>query len=236
MTRLIRSLIGLALIAAAAVLAGWAIYGLIRTGTCGDGGPYISARPCPPGTDLKIIGLIGAVFATIAGAVISPVRGSGRLAWGLGFTLMGAGALVAAFGPAKPPDGGIGLTIVGVALGCVFGAMGLPGLIGAVFAGAGRAAAAELMSSGDSSVTTIDLSGSELDPAQAKRVGDVLGSLGMGELATTLQQHALNRGSTTVAASSSDLTAELTKLAELRTGGALTQAEFDQAKKKLLGL
>jgi len=236
MIRLARSLVGLGMIAAASVLAGWAIYGLIRTGTCASGGPYISARPCPPGTDLKIIGLVGAVFATLAGAVISPVRGSGRLAWGLGFTLLGAGALVAAFGPAKPPDGGIGLLILGVALGCMFGAMGLPGLIGAIFAGAGRAKAIELMSSGDASVATVDLSGSELDPEQAKRVGEVLGSLGMGELARTLRQHARSAGSATGSASASDLTAELTKLAELRTGGALTQAEFDQAKKKLLGL
>ena len=50
----------------------WALYHLVRTGTCASGGPYVSARPCPSDTGAKIVGpvTIGAGARIGANAVV----------------------------------------------------------------------------------------------------------------------------------------------------------------------
>jgi hypothetical protein len=128
--RVVRAVVGLAMIAAGALLATWAIYNLIRIGNCASGGPYVSARPCPPGTELKILALVGSAFMLLAGAVVSPLRGTPRLAWGLGFLGLAAGVAVGALGPTRPQAGGTALTVLGLGLGGVFLAVGLLGLVG----------------------------------------------------------------------------------------------------------
>ena len=96
---------GLVLVGASLVAADWAIYHLARTGTCASGGPYVSARPCPPGTGGQIVALVGGIFGVLIGAGIYAMRGGGRrpspiglgtVVWSLGFlTSAGAVALAA---------------------------------------------------------------------------------------------------------------------------------------------
>ncbi len=47
MSRVIRTVIGLAMVAGGLLFAFWALYDLVQFGSCASGGPYVSARPCP---------------------------------------------------------------------------------------------------------------------------------------------------------------------------------------------
>lgn len=134
-----RTLIGMAMIAAGVLLSAWALYELVRIGSCASGGPYVSARECPPGTGLKIFAIMGGIFLTLIGAFVVPGVAIAGVAWGLGFTMLGAAFLVAAFGPAAPPEADSSLQWVGALVGGMFLLMGLPGLF-AIF-GAGRGGA-----------------------------------------------------------------------------------------------
>lgn len=247
MTRAIRTVIGLALIAVAGLAICWAIYALVRIGTCASGGPYVIAQPCPPGTGTKVVALIGGIFGLLIGSAVSPLRGSAGVAWGLGFTLIGVGALVAAVGPAHPP-GGIGLTIFGWAFGGFMILLGILGLVGGLLLSRGaqmaQAKFVEMTSPGGvsfSSSPMVSVEGGSLTAEQAERVGDSLRAVGMGELAGFVQEAVESQGgaapSTPAAPSptADDLTDELAKLADLHASGALTDAEFQRAKERLLG-
>lgn len=124
-----RSLLGMALIGIGLVLTTWAMYHLMRTGTCASGGPYVSARPCPAGTGLQILGLMGGVLLALAGAGVAASAVLGVLWFGMFFTLSGSMAVLAAIGPAAAPGSGTG----GIIMGAVFiGLMGLPPMLGAI--------------------------------------------------------------------------------------------------------
>lgn len=45
----IKLALGAALFLGAVVLFNVELHNLLQTGTCASGGPYVSARPCPPG-------------------------------------------------------------------------------------------------------------------------------------------------------------------------------------------
>ena len=250
MSRAVRTVIGLALIAVSAIAICWAIYNLVRIGTCASGGPYEIAQPCPPGTGMKVFALVGGIFGLLIGAAVCPLRGSAGVAWGLGFTMLGLGALVAAIGPAHPP-GGIGLTIFGWAFGGFMILMGILGMVGGLMLSRGVRVAqekfVEMAGPGGASVVSgspvVTVEGGTLTAEQAEKVGDSLRSMGMGELAGFVEDAveaqgtgAGSSGGTPAAGSTGgdDLTDELAKLAELHRGGALTDAEFQQAKQRLL--
>src|SRR4051794_41316174 len=74
-------LLGLAVCGASIVAVDWGLYHLTRTGTCASGGPYVSARPCPPGTGAHIVSLIGGVFGELLAGGIYAARG-GLRRWG----------------------------------------------------------------------------------------------------------------------------------------------------------
>lgn len=143
-----RTVVGMALIAAGVLLAAWAIYELLRIGTCASGGPYVSARECPPGTGTKILAIFAGVIFTLVGAAVVPGVAIAGVAWGLGFTLMGAGFFVAAFGPAAPPEADSSLQWVGGLVGGMFLLMGLPGLLAIFVAGRGGKRAQHLLEHG----------------------------------------------------------------------------------------
>src|SRR3954454_16451643 len=51
---------------------------LASIGTCASGGPYVSARPCPAGTEYWILAIFGAVVIFLARLwVLSPRGGRG---------------------------------------------------------------------------------------------------------------------------------------------------------------
>ena len=52
-----------ALVIGAFMLGAWSIHEVVQIGTCASGGPYVSARPCPKGTEFKILAIFGAVHA-----------------------------------------------------------------------------------------------------------------------------------------------------------------------------
>jgi hypothetical protein len=127
------ALTGLVVCGASIVSIDWAMYHLMRTGTCASGGAYVSARPCPPGTGTHIVALMGGIFGGLLGAGLYAARGrSDRrrearyplplALWSLLFcTLAGAG-LYAAFGPAAGSDAPTGTAIF---LAVLFIPMGL---------------------------------------------------------------------------------------------------------------
>jgi hypothetical protein len=70
-----RGAVGLALMALGVAALAFGIYELVKTGTCASGGPYVSARPCPPGTGLDVAAVVGGVFAFLAGGALFATRG-----------------------------------------------------------------------------------------------------------------------------------------------------------------
>ena len=118
-----RQLIGLLMVGVSLVLSTWALYHLIRTGSCGSGGAVQYTRACPAGTGLKILGLMASIFLALGGVGLASMASLGVLWFGLFFTLGGADALLVGYGPASPP----GSSGVGLFLGILFtGVMGLP--------------------------------------------------------------------------------------------------------------
>lgn len=127
-----RTLIGLGICGASIVAIDWALYELVRTGTCASGGPYVSARPCPPGTGLRIVALTGGIFGGLIGMGIYATRGErlrpasiglGAIMWALLFCTLAGAAIVAAFGPAAGDEPGS--KTAAIILGVVFIPMGL---------------------------------------------------------------------------------------------------------------
>jgi hypothetical protein len=140
------SLLGMLVSLASLLLMTWALYHLVRTGTCASGGPYVSARPCPEGTGAKILALMGSIFALLIGGGIYAARGNrgsgatlgmGVVLWSLLFISLAAATFVAAFGPANNDDPGA--RTAAIVLAIVFLPMGILPLIGAVGFGFGRA-------------------------------------------------------------------------------------------------
>jgi hypothetical protein len=205
--------------------ATWALYKALRIGTCASGGPYVSARPCPAGTGAVILGLIVGIFGLLVGTAILASRGAerpsnanvGLLAWGLGFTLPCAGILVSIYGPASQgrADSKLGGLIVLV----VFGLMGLVPLLmtlGRLFRfrekGPGRVAA---------------FAPSSIPLAGAPRPVTIVSPPGSGTSAPKPAAPSSSASAATIE--------QLEQLADLKRSGALTEAEFEAAKRRILG-
>jgi hypothetical protein len=148
--------LGLVVCGASIVAVDWGIYHLMRTGSCASGGPYVSARPCPPGTGAHIGALIGGIFGGVIGVGIWAARGRSETRreasyplplamWSLLFcTLAGAG-LYAAFGPAAGNDAPTGTAIF---LAALFIPMGLAPVPFGFLRGRKGARAVELLQHG----------------------------------------------------------------------------------------
>jgi hypothetical protein len=70
-----RAGLGLALMLAGLGLLVLCIVKLASIGTCADGGAYVSARPCPAGTEYWAFGCFGAVVLFLAGLWVFSTRG-----------------------------------------------------------------------------------------------------------------------------------------------------------------
>ena len=206
------SLLGMLVSLASLLLITWALYHLVRTGTCASGGPYVSARPCPEGTGAKILGLTGAIFALLIGGGIYAARGNrghgatlgmGIALWSLLFISLAAATFVAAFGPANNDDPGA--RTAAIVLAIVFLPMGILPLIGAVGFGFGRSRL-----KGKVSVTASSY------PKPAPPQFDV------------------SPPPRPAGAQAADVTARLRKLDELRDSGLLTDEEFQAKKAEIL--
>ena len=86
----------------------------MQIGTCASGGPYVSRRPCPPGTEYKILAIFGALGLLFLGRILWAFRGRGddgfgsfrfgSALWVVGWLTLDGTLLVAAFGSAAPSD------------------------------------------------------------------------------------------------------------------------------------
>ena len=206
------SLLGMLVSLAALLLMTWALYHLVRTGTCASGGPYVSARPCPEGTGAKILGLMGAIFALLIGGGIYAARGNrghgatlgmGIVLWSLLFISLAAATFVAAFGPANNDDPGA--RTAAIVLAIVFLPMGILPLIGAVGFGFGRS---RLKGQASETVRAYP------EPAPP--------------------QFPVAPPPRAPGAPAGDVAARLRKLDELRDSGLLTDDEFEAKKAEIL--
>lgn len=206
----------LALCGASIVAIDWGMYHLMLTGSCASGGPYVSAKPCPPGTGAHILALMGGIFGGLIGVGLFYARGRsgerrdspyplGLAMWTLLFCTLGGAALYATLGPAAQPDASTGTAIF---LAALFVPMGLAPLLTLLMRN---------------------------KPTSSLRIG-----------ATATVAHRITTDSavtpspplvaTDPPASGSDPAAleKIEKLGELRSKGLITEAEFEVQKQKLL--
>jgi hypothetical protein len=139
----LRTVIGLALLLGGAVVIAYDVYQLLQIGTCATGGPYVSARQCPPGTERLGLTIPIALIVMAIGTGLYATRrkapggeGGGRRvnAWILAWCAIFLGIAFASFwgvwGPdANPgPGGKEGGLIVGF-LFVLMGGAALPFLV-----------------------------------------------------------------------------------------------------------
>jgi hypothetical protein len=71
-----KGLVGIVLMLAGVAGFAFGLYNLVKTGTCGSGGPYVYAAPaCPSSTGTWIFSVIGGVFVFLIGGAIFATRG-----------------------------------------------------------------------------------------------------------------------------------------------------------------
>jgi hypothetical protein len=238
---LIKAIVGLGLFLGSIAVFNVELVKLLETGTCASGNqPFEIARPCPEGTETAGLLLTASIFAGLIGALLVAVRGdppwgkrrrsAGGMfgfptaAWGLFFTVTGAWALIAArTSDVVGPDGELGGTIVGI----TFLVMGAPALILVAWnliQGLGERDERPAMSDAGAgaSVGGMGQMLSGLRGAQSQGFGSGLrwGSSGGGTGA--------------VGPSGGDSIAKLERLQRLRESGALSDAEFEREKAKIL--
>jgi putative oligomerization/nucleic acid binding protein len=241
---LIKAPLGLGLFFGGIVLFNVKLVSLLETGTCASGNtPYQISQPCPSGTGTDILLLTAGIFAGLIGVGIFAFRGDppwdrdgrggrrfgsfsfGVFAWGLFFAATGATSLIASLTNQAIQDSSGG-KLGGIIVGATFLVMGVPALLiamASLFKGLrGR---------------------DERPPAMTATAGGMGGgamsrmSAGLGQ-ARAAQQMAsrLPWGSTPPSGGggTSGQIAKLERLQKLRESGALTDAEFETEKAKIL--
>jgi hypothetical protein len=207
---------------------------LLDTGTCASGGPYVSARQCPEGTgtDVLLLGLsIVGFFLSMGIAGLRGRRpgggglgfgGMALLGWVTFFTASGAVSLVHALtSDVIGDDGKLG----GIIVGATFLLLGVPPLLFALPAAIRDAfRSRDVAAAGP--VTYADNAG-EPGWMSTMRAGSQLA----GRDSTT--RFASFSGSGT--GGGGDSIAQLERLQRLREQGALSDAEFEQQKRRILG-
>jgi hypothetical protein len=221
------TIVALAICGAAIVGLDSSIYHLVRTGTCASGGPYVSARPCPPGTATHILVLIGSVFGGLIGIAIYALRGFGGrpgtiglglVMWSLLFLTIAGATALAAYGPANTDQQGS--KTAAIVLGVVFVPMGLAPLV-LLFTRRGSPQAVTVPPPRYGGTPY----GSRYDaPPPAPR-----------PTPTPWAPPTTAPASAPPPTGGSDAIAQLERLAQLRSQGALTDAEFEEQKRRLLG-
>jgi hypothetical protein len=100
-----RTGLGLALMVGGVAGLAYCIVELASIGTCASGGPYVSARECPAGTEWFIIGIFPAVIGFLVGAGIFASRGGRSTKPGLPPTGEATLANPVPFGTVRPNAG-----------------------------------------------------------------------------------------------------------------------------------
>ena len=193
---------------------------LLETGTCASGNtPYVIAKECPDGTGTNIAMLIGSVFGLLAAMVVVAFRGErpggrkGRgvspfvAGWAIFFSVTGAVSLLHSLSSDSIPDDG---KLGGIIVGTTFLLMGLPVLVYCIWA-----------------LLTDPWGRDERPAGLAPATGFTAPApTGFGSDPTPASFGA---------APSGDRIAALERLERLRQSGALTEAEFEREKARVLG-
>jgi hypothetical protein len=241
---LIKAPLGLGLFAGGLVLFNVKLVALLETGTCASGTntPYLVVQKCPSGTGTDILLLVASIFAGLIGAAIFAWRGDppwsrpggsrlggfsfGVFAWGLFFTATGATSLIASLTNQAIEDSGGG-KLGGIIVGGTFLVMGIPALLialaGVIRGLRGRDERPASLTAAPGGMTTggpMSRLGAALDQARAAQ--QLAGRFPWG----SAQSRPRDR--------TSDQIAKLERLQRLRESGALTDAEFEREKAKVL--
>jgi hypothetical protein len=240
---LLKAVAGAALFLGGTVLFNVKLLALLETGTCASGNVPYEIAPgyeCPEGTGTDIALLLASIIGGLIGAAIFAFRGRppwgssrrriagifgfGTFAWGLFFSATGATALIAGLtDETLGADAELGALIVGA----TFLLMGLPallislwGLVKGLVSGEreGRVAT-PAAPAGDAGV----LSRMRRGLAQASGAQQIGARMGWGPPAAE-----------TSAGGAGDAIERIERLQRLRESGALTQAEFEREKARVL--
>lgn len=227
MRYLLCTLIGLALMVAAFVATGYAVYQLLQIGTCASGGPYVSARQCPPGTERIGLAIPVAIIAVLIGAAIYAARGTAPgsdrpprpgqalvLLWcGIFFGIAFA-SFWGVWGPdAKPGPGG---KLGGLIVGFLFVPMGIGGAL--MFWKLGPTTSGGLKAAG-------------------MGIGDMwkmTRAASSGDVGRMMEATGATAQATQPATGDDDVVSELERLSRLRREGAISEQEFERLKKQAL--
>ena len=209
MRYVIRTLVGFTLIAFCITGLAYSLYQLLQIGTCASGGPYVSARQCPPGTERLGFGIPIVIMGLIAGCAIyatrGPAPGSERPAnhsltliwvWTGIFWGIAAACFLGVWGPDANP--GPGAKTGGLIVGFLFVPMGLLAFLGLKIPWRGSGAASSGMSA-------FNVPGSDRVARAAIRRMPGLDPVG-----------------------------RLERLEQLRKSGTVTDAEFEKLKAQIL--
>jgi hypothetical protein len=242
---LIKAPLGLAMFFGGIVLFNVKLVSLLETGTCASGNtPYQISQPCPEGTGTDILLLTAGIIGGLIGAAIFAFRGDppwnrdggdrrlrnvsfGVFAWGAFFTATGATSLFASLTneAIKESSGG---ELGGIIVGATFLVMGVPALMLVLW-------------------QTVSGLGSrdERPPSITATAGGISSGSPMARMRAGLDQaraaqqmsSRLPWGSSPPSSGSggtSGQIAKLERLQKLRESGALSDAEFEREKAKVL--
>ena len=230
----LKTTIGLGLLIAAIVAISYAVYQLLQVGTCATGGPYVSARLCPPGTERLGLAIPVAVFVMLGGAGLyaargaapgSSRRGDGTYALAILWAGLFLGIAFACFWGVWGPDAnpGPGGKTGGLIVGFLFVPMGLLGVIPMLSAGKAARAASEASGIGVGDAVKL------VRGARSVDFGDLV-----GEIQAKAPVSLAPAAATTAGADTSAVVAELERLQQLREAGAIDDAEFERLKGRVM--
>lgn len=239
---LIKAGLGLVLFFGGIIVFNVKLIELMETGTCASGNTAFEiSRPCPEGTGTNMLLVTASIFAGLIGAGIFAFRGDppwgqrkrsvgmfglGSLAWGFFFTSTAVAMLYTGFSnDTVGPDG----ELAGKIVGFTFLFMGLPVLLVALW-------------------NQVRSMGSPRDESPAAAGAPSMGALGggsgvLGRLSQGIGQaqqaeevgKQMKWGSAgKPAAGGGDAIGRIERLQKLRESGAITDAEFQKEKAKIL--
>ncbi len=203
---------------------------LLDTGTCASGGPYVVARECPEGTGTDVLllslSVIGFFVATGIAGLRGPRPGGGGFGfgsmvlagWTIFFTVGGAVALIHALtSDVIGEDGKLG----GIIVGATFLVMGVPALVFAL--------PLAIKNARDSA------RGSTAGPVTYADNAGVAGWASTMRMGSKLMRDYSAGSATFGGGGGGDSIAQLERLQRLREQGALTESEFEEQKRRILG-
>jgi hypothetical protein len=226
---LLKAVGGAALFCGSVALFNVELVALLEAGTCASGNvPYEVARPCPEGAGTDFLLLSGSVLTALAGVVVFALRGrppwaagtaeapraaAGVIAWGIFFTATGAVSLYHSLSSATiGPDGKTG----GIIVGATFLLMGVPALALLVAAGRER------------------LRGDRAEPSPAAGSPDTAASPTAAYSSPPPGERSASATAVPGPVEGSGRLTQLERLQRLRKAGALSEAEFELEKRRIL--